>query len=140
VFVVAAVVRVATGGQDPRTFLLAVGAAIVIIAGLVGYGYLRLWNATVYCKNGRLGLTNAFALKSEVAVEDVDTIKRTFGADAAGKPVPALEIVLKGSNRILRFTGADRLEPGGIERIGSECGIPIEGSWRGAPSSVNAVV
>jgi hypothetical protein len=131
VLVLAAVVRVATGGQDPRTFLLAIGVAIVVIAGLVGYGYLRLWNATVYCRNGRIGVTNAFGLKTEVAVNDVDKLKRAVKGDAAGIPDPTLEIVLRDRRRVVRFTGADRLEPGGLERVASKCGLPIEGSWPG---------
>lgn len=128
-FVVAALVRIATGGQDPRTFLLAVACAVLIVGGVFLYGYLRLWNATVFCDGVRIGVTNALGLPASLRISDVDHLEKVIETDSAGKPVAALLIMSKGKKRVLRFKGADRLQPGGLESIASEVGVQINGSW-----------
>jgi len=127
--VVAALARVATGGQDPRTLLLALGLAILIVGSLVGYGYLRQWNATVFYANGRLGMTNAFGVKAEIPIGDVAQLKKLVETDSAGKPVATLAVVSKEGKYAFRFRGADRLEREGLDRIIAELGLPVDGSW-----------
>jgi len=133
-FVVAAIARVAAGGQSAWSFLLAMALAVLIFALLLGYAYMRQANATIFIHGGRVGFTNAIRLQKSLPIEDVDRFQRTVELDQAKQPVCVLLIVSKDNRRVLRFSGANRLEDGGVERIASEVGVSIVGSWRIAGS------
>ena len=128
--VFAGVLRVIYGGQDAADFAVAVGAGFLMFGMVVGYGYLRFRNATVYVRNGMVGYTDGLGLRHEIPVADVDRmVKRVETPHRNREPVAALLIVSKGGKRVLRFVRADRLELGGVERLAAAIGVPIEGLW-----------
>jgi hypothetical protein len=128
--VFAGVLRVIYGGQDPTGFTLAVLAGFVMFGLFIGYWLLRFRNATVYFRDGRVGLTDAFGLRRDLPAADVGHIIRKVETPYKNREsVAVLLIVSKRGKRVLRFTRADRLEPGGVERLAAAIGVPVEGSW-----------
>jgi len=128
--VVAGVLRVIYGGQDPAGFAAAVLAGIGIFGLFIAYWLLRFRNATVYVRDGRVGLTDAFGLRHEVPTADVERMVKKVETPYTNRDrVAVLLIVSKRGKHVLRFTRADRLEPGGIERLAAAIGVQVEGSW-----------
>jgi hypothetical protein len=128
--VLAGVLRVIYGGQDPTGFAVAVLAGFVMFGLFIGYWLLRFRNATVYFRDGRVGLTDAFGLRHELSAADVgQIIKKVENPYKNRESVAVLLIFSKRGKRVLRFTRADRLEPGGVERLAAAIGVPVEGSW-----------
>lgn len=124
------VLRVLFGGQDAVAFVSAVLLAAVIVGFVVLYGYLRFWNATVYLHRDHVGTTNAFGLRRAVHVRDVDYLLLTQEPKKGmARLIGVLQIVTKNRNNTIRFSGGERLEPGGIERLAAAIGVPIQGSW-----------
>jgi hypothetical protein len=133
IVVIGAAVREALTGGGQLFAELLIAAAIIALLFL--YGYMRLWNASVFMRSGRIGVTNWLGLSRSVPVESVDHFHRTAEV-WTGEQLPrgVLFIVTKDRRTSLRFGGGDRLEPGGLERIAARIGVPIEGSWTELPT------
>jgi len=122
---------VSGGGHFFAPMLLAAGT----IGLLVLYGYLRFWNATVFVRRGRVGVTNWLGLSRSVPVDAVDHLHRTAEVRTGEqRPRGVLFIATKNPRQSLRFAGGDRLEPGGLERVATAIGVPIEGTWADLPT------
>ncbi len=133
VVVIAAAAREALTGEGQLLFDILV--AIAIVALLFVYAYMRRWNATVFVRKGRVGVTNWLGLSRHVPLESVDHFHRTAEVWTGEKlPRGVLFIVTKDRKASLRFGGGDRLEPGGLERVAAKVGAPIEGSWNELPT------
>jgi hypothetical protein len=131
--IVGAAMREATTGEG--NLLAEVLVAVAIVGLLVLYGYLRLWNATLFVRKGEVGVTNWLGLSRTVRVESVDHFRRTAEVWTGERlPRGVLFIVTKDRKHSIRFGGGDRLEPGGLERIAATVGAPIEGSWTDLPT------
>jgi hypothetical protein len=122
------VLRVINGGQSELSFFGALLLAVMILALLVLYGYMRFKNATVFVSATEIGITNAFGMRTKVDSTEVESLRKTLEPEY-GRMVGVLLIVTKDPKRVLRFKGGDRLQPGGIDRIASEIGVPIQGAW-----------
>jgi len=115
--------------------MLEVLIALFIVGMLVLYGYLRFWNASVFMREGEVGVTNWLGMTRSVPANSVDHFRRTAEVwTGESKPRGVLFIVTKDPKRSLHFGGGDRLEPGGLERIAQRIGVPIEGSWTDLPT------
>lgn len=133
VLVVAAALREAITGKGNLLAEILIAAAIV--GSLVLYGYLRLWNTTVFVRGGKVGVTDWLSFSRTVPVESVDHFHRTAEVWTRERlPRGVLFIVTKDRKHSIRFGGGDRLEPGGLERIAAIVGAPIEGSWTDLPT------
>lgn len=133
VVLLAAAARVAFTGDGQLLADILVGVALFGLVVL--YGYLRHWNATVFIRAGRVGITNWLGLSRSVPAESVDHFHRTAEVWTGEKrPRGLLFIVTKDPRSSLRFAGGDRLEPGGLERIAARIGVPIQGSWTELPT------
>lgn len=133
VLVIGAALREAlTGTGDVLADLL---IAVAILGLLVLYAYMRLWNATVFVRGGRVGTTNWLGISRSVPAESVDHLHRTAEV-WTGEQLPrgVLYIVTTSPKKSLRFGGGDRLEPGGLERLAAKIGVVIEGSWTDLPT------
>ena len=82
VLVIAAAVREAVTGEGQ--LLVDMLIAVAILALLFVYAYMRLWNATVFVRNGRVGVTNWLGLSRSVPIESVDHLRRTAEARRDG--------------------------------------------------------
>jgi hypothetical protein len=133
IVVIGAAVRAAVTGEGQLFADILVGAAIFGLVVL--YGYLRHWNATVFIKSGRVGITNWLGLSRSVPASSVDHFHRTAEVWTGEKlPRGLLLIVTKDRRSSLRFAGGDRLEPGGLERVAAMIGVSIQGSWTDLPT------
>jgi hypothetical protein len=133
VIVMGAAIRQAVTGEEQ--LLADVLFAVAIIGLLFLYAYLRLWNATVFVRGGKVGVTNWLGLSRSVAIGSVDHFRRSAEVWTGERlPRGVLFIVTKDRRHSLRFGGADRAEPGGLERIAPTVGAPIEGSWTDLPT------
>jgi hypothetical protein len=131
--IVGAAMREATTGEG--NLLTEVLVAVAIVGLLVSYGYLRLWNATLFVRSGKVGVTNWLGLSRTARVESVDHFRRTAEVWTGERlPRGVLFIVTKDRKHSIRFGGGDRLEPGGLERIAAMVGAPIEGWWTDLPT------
>jgi len=131
--VIAAALREAVTGEGNLLVEILVAAGIVGL--LVLYGYLRLWNATVFIHGGKVGVTNWLGLSQTVPIASVDHLRRTAELWTGERlPRGVLFIVTKDRRHSLRFGGGDRLEPGGLEGIAARVGVPIEGLWTDLPT------
>jgi hypothetical protein len=128
VIVGGAVLRVINGGQSELSFFGALLAAVVVVAVVVLYGYMRFKNATVFVSGSDIGITNAFRIRKKLDSSEVVSLRKTVELEY-GRSVGVLLIVTRDPKRVLRFKGGDRLQPGGIDRIAGEIAVPVEGSW-----------
>src|SRR5207248_8711570 len=133
VIVIGAAVRQAMTGEGQLfvDFLV----ALAIVGLLFVYAYMRLWNATVFVRDDKVGVTDWLGLSRSVPKVSVDHFRRTAEVWTGERlPRGVLFIVTRDRKRSLRFGGGDRLEPGGLERIAERVGAPIEGSWTELPT------
>jgi len=133
ILVIGAAVREALTGTG---YVLAdLVIAVAILGLLVLYAYMRLWNATIFVRGGRVGTTNWLGISRSVPAKSVDHLHRTAEVWTGEKlPRGVLYIVTRSPKRSLRFGGGDRLEPGGLERLAAKIGVAIEGSWTELPT------
>jgi hypothetical protein len=133
VIVTAAALREALSGGGQ--FLASVLVGVALVGLLFFYGYMRLWNATVFFRGGKLGITNWLGFSRSVPASSVDHFHR-MAEVWTGETLPrgVLFIVTKDRKRSLRFAGGDRLEPGGLERLAANVGVSIQGSWTDLPT------
>lgn len=75
ILAVAAAAREAVTGGDQLLMGLLIAAAIV--GSLFVYGCMRLWNATVFVRDDRVGITNWLGFGQTVPVKSVDHFHRT---------------------------------------------------------------
>ena len=128
--VLAGVLRVIYGGQNVSGFLLAIGLGFVMFGAFIAYSLLRLRNATVYFREGRVGITDPLGFRRELPAAEVDRLVKTVETPRKSREsVAVLLIVSKTPKRVLRFDRADGLEPNGVERLAAAIGVSVEGSW-----------
>ena len=133
IIVMGAALREALAGGSQ--VLAGILGAAAVIGLLFFYGYMRLWNATVFVRRGNVGVTNWFGFSRPVPAVSVDHFHRTAEIWTGEKlPRGVLVIVTKDRKRPLRFGGGDRLEPRGLERLAGMIGVSIQGSWTELPT------
>ena len=128
VLVGAAAVRVINGGQTEQSFFGDLLLGVVIVALVVVFSYMWFKNRTVFVSGSEIGITNAFGMRTKVDSREVVSLRKTVELQY-GRTIGVLLIVTKDPKRVLRFKGGDRLQPGGIDRIAGEIGVPVQGSW-----------
>ncbi len=130
VAVIAAVLRVLLTGQSGNYLLIGLVIVGALLAALLVYARLRVVNSSLYLKGDRIGVSSALGLRTEVPVATVGFLQKCSVAIRNGPaPMRSLLVVNKEGRCVLRFDGADGLEEGGIERIGSAAGVEVNGSW-----------
>jgi len=130
VAVSAATLRVLLTGQSGNYLLIGLVIVGALLAFLLLYARLRIVNSLLYLKGGRIGVSSALGLHTEVPVATVGYLQECSVAISNGPaPLRSLLVVDIEGRCVLRFDGADGLEEGGIERIGSAAGVEVRGSW-----------
>jgi hypothetical protein len=111
---------------------LVVGLLLVLmmLAAIFGYSRLKLSNATVFVKQGRLGVSTAFGFRKAVPIASLDYIQLcTVDIRDAPRPVRLLMVISKAGACALQLSGADGLRAGGIHDLAAASGLVVRGSW-----------
>jgi hypothetical protein len=126
--VAAGFMRVIAGGQSQAGLMTAAVVGVIVLCLLFLYAWLRRRNATLYVRGDRLGVTNWLGIRQELPISIVDYMQIVPSTPKVPVPPRILLIVAKDPRRTIQFSGGDRLEAGGIERVSSLSGVQLKPS------------
>ena len=126
----AAVLRVVIGAQAFGTLLIGVALGAAVVAVALAITRLRQHNSGLFIGNGRVGTIDAFGHRHGIPVQQVDHLYRcSVQLRNSNRAVPQLMFVDRGDRTILRFDGADSLDPAGLDELSTLLGVPVRGNW-----------
>ena len=130
VAVLAAFARVIVGGQSIGSLAAALALGGLIVALVVVYSRLRKRNAGLFVENQLIGEVDALGQRHGTKVANIDHLHlcSVIGLGTSA-PTPLLLFVNRDGRVTQRFYRPDALEAGGLQRLASQTGLLIRGSW-----------
>jgi hypothetical protein len=126
----AAVLRVVIGAQAFGTLLIGVALGAAVVAVALVMTRLRHHNSGLFIGNGQVGTIDAFGHRHGIPVQQVDHLYRcSVQLRNSNRAVPQLMFVDRGDRSLLRFDGADSLDPAGLDELSTRLGVPVRGNW-----------